>query len=165
MKFTFLTLAALSAGVVSSSAFSLDFTGLELDGSVTLSGADGDQLIINVPGFGNVGFGVAEKDLSAVVDDNYGVPAIEFDETKTITINFFAATPVENVMVSFVGVPQGDEPTYVPIDNYGGTVSFDAGVSGGIQSVSFDAIDTKVPEPSTTLLGLIGAVALLRRRR
>lgn len=163
MKFKFLTLAALSAGVVSSSAFSLDFTGLDLDGSVTLSGDD--NLIINVPGFGNVGFGVLEKGVSAVVDDNLGVPAIEFDDTKTITINFFAGSPVENVMVSFVGVQQGIEPTYVPVDNFGGTVAFGQGASGGIQSITFDRIGPKIPEPSTAVLGLLGALALLRRRR
>lgn len=164
MKFKALALAVLAAGIHSASAFSLDFTGLATDGSVTMSGADGDQLVIAVPGFGNVAFGVAEKDVSATLVDFGGTPAIEFDPSKTITIDFFSGSPVENVMVSFVGVDQGESPSYSTVSDTSGVVRIPAGTAG-ISGVTFDRVGPKVPEPSTTVLGLLGAVALLRRRR
>jgi hypothetical protein len=146
------------------SAFSLDFTGLATDGSVSLSGADGDQLVISVPGFGNVAFGVAEKDATASVVEIDGVPAIEFDDARTITIDFFAGSPVENVLVSFVGVDQGESPTYTSLTDTSGVARIPVGTVG-IQGLTFDRVGPKVPEPSTAILGLLGAVALLRRRR
>ncbi|MGJ8726178.1 MAG: PEP-CTERM sorting domain-containing protein [Roseibacillus sp.] len=164
MKLKTFSLAALFAGINSVSAFSLDFTGLDLDGSTTLSGADGDQLVITVPAFGDVAFGVAQKDAVAVVDDNNGVAAIEFDSTKTITIDFFSGSDVENVVVGFVGVDAGETPSYTEVDSRSGLVTIPVGAAG-IQTVTFDRIGPKVPEPSTAILGCLGAIALLRRRR
>lgn len=167
MKFKLFSLAALAAGISSAGAFSLDFTGLSLDGSVTLSGKD--QLVINVPEFGNVAFGVAEKDVTATVDDNFtdnGTPvaAIEFDDTRTITVDFFAGIDVENVVVGFVGVDGGEAPIYSIVSAQSGTITLPSG-EVGIQSITFDSVGQKVPEPSTAILGCLGAIALLRRRR
>ena len=165
MKSKLLITAIFFAGFCSASAFSLDFMGLELDGSTTLSGADGDQLTIQVPEFGNVAFGVQQKGVSAVVDDNFGTAAIEFDSSQIITVNFFAGLDVENVMVGFVGVANGaDAPFYTSVDSQSGFIQIDSG-SAGISSLTFDVAGPKVPEPSTALLGLIGVTALLRRRR
>ena len=161
MKFKAFALVTLVAGISSASAFSLDFTGLATDGSVSLS--EGDQLVIQVPDFGNVGFGVAPKDASALITEIDGTPVIEFDSSRTITVNFFAGVPVENVMVSFVGV-QADTPVYTALTPTSGTISISAG-SAGISELSFDQAGDKVPEPSTAILALLGAAALLRRRR
>lgn len=164
MKFKLFALAALAAGLSSASAFSLDFTGLATDGSVTLSGAGGDQLVIEVPEFGNVGFGVQEEGVSATLVEIDGVPAIEFDPSRTITIDFFSGSPVANVVVSFVGSNPGEIPTFTTLSDTSGIVSIPSG-SAGIEGITFDRVGPKIPEPSTALLGLLGAVAVLRRRR
>lgn len=169
MKFKAFLLAISAAGLSSAGAFSLDFSGLDLDGSVTFGGPDSDELIIAVPGFGNVGFGVAGPDKGvsdgiADVVELDDVAAIRFDATKVITIHFYAGCDVENVNVNFVAVNTGEDPIYTSIDSLSGHVSTNKGTVG-ISSITFDKVDATVPEPSTAVLGLLGAVALLRRRR
>ena len=165
MKLKLLSIATLFVGLTSAGAFSLDFTGLNLDGSTTFSGADGQRLIIEVPGFGNVGFGVNPEGSTAQVVELDGVAAIEFDETRTITVDFFAGSDVENVVVSFVALNVGEDPIYTAINSRSGEISTNQGTVG-ISGISFDRIGgPKVPEPSTAVLGLLGAVTLLRRRR
>lgn len=169
MKLKFLISTTFLAGILSAGAFSLDFTGLNLEEPVTLSGADGEQLVIFVPGFGNVAFGVAEKDITAEIallpdENDVDVPAIEFDATMTITVDFFAGSEVENVMVDFVALNTGEDPEYIAVDGFSGQIITDKGTVG-IAGLSFDRVGPKIPEPSTTLLGLLGAVTLLRRRR
>ena len=176
MKLKTIFLAALCAGIHSASAFSLDFTGLndgengELNGA-TFSGADNDQQTITVPDFGRVTFGVGgdDKSASAVISDSFGPLAIEapagFDSDLVITINFESGSDVENVFVNFIGA---DGPTTGPlyqiVSPQSGTVVLPAGAIG-ISSLTFDRIGPKVPEPSTALLGGLGLLALLRRRR
>lgn len=166
MKSNLIAASFAVLGMASASAFSLDFTGLDL--STTFSGADGDKLVIDVPGFGNVAFGVALKDVEATFtefdEDGVDVTAILFNVDTPITVEFFAGSDVENVVVDFVGVNTGEEPTYTIVTPQSGDILTNKG-NVGIAGISFDRVGPKVPEPSTAFLGLIGAVALLRRRR
>ncbi len=164
MKLKFVTLLASIGGIVTSQAFTLDFTGLNIAADsepVLLS--DADQLVIEVADFGNVGFGVA-NDGETEVSDTFGVPAIEFDASQVITINFFAGIDVTNVVVDFVGVDSGEDPVFTLLSGTSGTVSLNTGTVG-IEGIGFEIDDKKIPEPSTAILALLGAVALMRRHR
>ena len=165
MKFKLFASSVILAGVVSSQAFSLDFSGLDVDGSINLSGIPGEQLIISVPDFGNVGFGVLQDGVSTEINDNFGEPAIEFDPARTITVNFFGGAAT-NVTINFVGLDAGEGVTssFGP-DFVGdfGTIELSNGVAG-ISGLTFEA-KGRIPEPSVSILAALGAVALLRRRR
>ena len=111
MKFKTLSLVALLAGIHSASALSIDFTGLDLDGSVSFAGDD--RLVIEVPGFGNVLFGT-DKD-RVVVGNTFGEPAAEFDSSKVITVEFISdggGLSVSDVLVGFVGEDDGENPIF-----------------------------------------------------
>ena len=168
MNFKILTLTALFAGIHSVSAFSIDFTGLNQDLDTTFTGADGETLVITVPNFGNVSFGVDAKDVTAGFDqfdrDGEDATAILFNSDTPIIIEFFAGSDVTNVMVDFVGLNVGEEPMYTAIDGQSGVITTNKGTVG-IAGISFDRVGPKVPEPSTALLGALGALTLLRRRR
>ena len=83
---------------------------------------------------------------------------------KSSRLISFLAANVENVVVGFVGVDSNEEPDYVIVSGTSGQVVIPSGAIG-ISSVTFDRVGPKVPEPSTALLGCLGAIALLRRRR
>ena len=165
MKLKTISLVALLAGIHSAGAFGLDFSNLDLalDGSVTAGNADGQRLVLGVEGFGNVTFGTTVKGDFATLDDNNGVAALEFDSSQTISISFISGSEVENIVVEFVG-PDASEAIYTAVNGDSGFVTLPSG-SAGIANIEFDRVGPKVPEPSTALLGGLGLLALLRRRR
>ncbi len=164
MKPKALILISSFAGIYSASAFSLDFSGFATDGSDNLGSQLGEELVVNVPGFGDVAFGVQQSGATAVISEIDGEPAIQFDPTRSITIDFSDGGTVQNVVVSFVGIDAGENTSITIPNDSSALVALSAGTAG-ISEVTFDRVDKKIPEPSTAVLGLLGAVALLRRRR
>ena len=174
MKINTISLAALFAGICTASAsFSLDFTGLEGN---TLSAKD-PQVIENVTEvfeseddvYGDVDFSVLDTALETSIALVDNVPAILFDSSRTIVVNFFG-DPVQDFVVQFVGVSDGATTSFALVDadpfNPGrrGEITVEGGTAA-ISGISFRRADKQIPEPSSALLVGLGAIALLRRRR
>ena len=152
---------------------SLDFSGIDgVNSAVALPStiSPSDAQVIEVAGFGNVAFGLeaGPKPTANFVESAPGEIALVFDSSQVVTVNFFptSAVDVENVVVSFVGV----EPIFTTLDGITGTISLPAQeggpvLVGNITGLEFDVTEKKIPEPSTAILGFIGAMVLLRRRR
>lgn len=162
MKKIILSLFAVCC--VQVNAFTLDFTSY-----VGQTITPGSPLVVFVPGYGNVRFSSSASTLS--VDNTL------FPTGATISIE-----PTESLLVTFLG-----EPPYFFVPDDLGDVSFgfnalntsdglaisliapdsvlismgSGGNGAGLREVTFSAI----PEPSTTMLGTIGMLAIALRRR
>ena len=137
-----------------SSAFSLDFTGLT---GTPLP----PNLVIFVPGYGNVTFEAAPGSNLAVVD--YGItPALSFDQNETVIITFNGGE-VTPPGLNYTGLEIGESflAQFASYNTYTATHQ-GAGNGAGISGLSFNQA---VPEPSSTLLGVLGASLLVLRRR
>lgn len=140
------------------SAFSLDFTGLV---GTTLPP---DPLVIFVPGYGNVTF---ESALSSnlIVEPVDGTPALAFDQGEAVRITF-DGVDVTDISFGYAGVSISESFSVVPdifdpntfVATLNGT-----GNGAGITSITFNG--NAIPEPSSALLGVIGASLLVLRRR
>lgn len=156
----------LVASAISASAFTLDFSGLDaaLNGNPPFDGSDfvddKDTIFFGVPGFGNIGFSTDGN--PAFFNTNFGTRALEFDDQQVVFVQFISGATVGNVVPTFVGGGAGSA-VYTVTSETTGTLTIPAG-SAGLASVTFDEFG-KIPEPSVSILGALGALALLRRRR
>ncbi|BDS06344.1 hypothetical protein NT6N_13840 [Oceaniferula spumae] len=186
MKSKILTLIASVAASAMASAFTIDFNNLTVsDGTTTtaftISNVEaGSPQTVTVPGYGDVTFqvGPASDDV-LVVGSTYrndsdtiqqslelGPPEFVDDSSEVVIVTFLG---LEALSVDFdiIGVGSGENPNpvrtafneyqYDPNSNGSGT----SGDGAGIAAISW----TTVPEPSSSLLVMIGAGTLLLRRR
>lgn len=147
--------AAFACFTSVASAFSLDFAGLA---GTPLP----PNLVINVPGYGNVTFEAAPGSNLAIV--NYGItPALSFDQNETVIITFNGGE-VTAPGLNYAGLEIGESflAQFASYNTYTATLQ-GAGNGGGITGLSFNQA---VPEPTSALLGVLGAsLFVLRRRR
>ncbi len=159
MKTKLPLIAALYCGLSSiGSAFTLDFSSLNVGDSTTLS--------VNVPGYGSVSFSSLVGNQSIRTFNPGATKALSFvpgDQVR-VTFNGLAPDPA-TLSTQFIGVTGSEVFTRNPGINAN---TFDMSLAGaatdnsaGLQSITFDA----VPEPSTSLLGAMGGVLLVLRRR
>jgi hypothetical protein len=149
---SFIAAAALICLPSVASAFSLDFTGVALGTTVP------PQLVIAVPGYGNVTFDAQVGSNLAIV--NYGgIPSLSFEQNETVFITFDGVF-VPGPGFDFEGLEVGE--SFLTQSNsynvYTATLQ-GTGNGAGISGISF------VPEPSSALLGVLGASLLVLRRR
>ena len=164
MKTKLPLIAAIYCGLCTAgSAFTLDFVGY-LGTSVP------PTLTIPVAGYGNVSF-TAAPGKTLVVDeahkdeDGFGAPSLSFDEGDTVIVTFDGDEPL-NVFYSFVGVSNGE--IFTNQDNPAGGQSDILTLSGsgdgaGLYKISWQT--QPIPEPSSSLLGVLGMSLLIFRRR
>ena len=165
MKTKLPLIAAIYCGLCASgSAFTLDFVGL------VGTSLPPNPLTITVPGYGNVEFAAA-SDSNLVVneayenDNGFGAPSLSFDEGEAAVVTFVGLTAL-NVDFDFVGVSPNEDFDVQPhpFTPNAYIVSLTGGEDGaGIYQISWDA--QCIPEPSTSLLGALGATLLVLRRR
>lgn len=165
MKFKAQLAVVLSCMTISAaSAFTLDAVGYE--GNVL----SGTPFTINVPGYGPVTFEAADGSSlvvnSAYLNDNgFGAPSLSFDQNEALKVTFGGPQPL-SVDFDFVGVSAGENfvvqkdlftPQAFLVTLQGG------GDGAGLYAVSWQA--ACVPEPTSALLGIIGGMAFVLRRR
>jgi hypothetical protein len=153
-----LSIAAMSIG----SAFTLDAVGY--GGGVL----EQNPYSVFVPGYGELVFEAAPGS-SLVVNSAYqngngcGAPSLSFDENESVTITFVGAEPLN---VDFLGQSAGESfvsemdlftPQAFLVPRKGG------GDGAGLHAVSWNT--GYVPEPTSSMLGLLGCMVLLLRRR
>lgn len=169
MKTKLTLTAAICCGLSGiGSAFTLDFLG---DEGTTLPA---NPLVVDIPFYGQVSFeAIGSSELivdNAFENDGPGQttsPSLSFDKGESTKVTFLAAQPID-VTFAFVGVSTGEFFTTAQgstanefILTLGGT-AFNPGEAGaGLFQIGFN----QVPEPSTSLLGLIGGMLLVFRRR
>jgi hypothetical protein len=156
---TYLSLCAVG------SAFTLDFV------SVPTGTGTPPTLTVSVPGYGTVQFDAIGPAI-LVVDDRYATPlgvqtspSLNFDGGESVKITFIGNDVINstirmgtvdvNIDENFQTVLGGAPNEYVL------TLVSSTGNGAGLYNIKFDAI----PEPSASLLGLIGASILVLRRR
>lgn len=169
MKTKLPLVAALCIGFSSiGSAFTLDFLGDE--GTILPA----QPLVIDIPFYGQVRFeAIGSSQLivdNAFENDGPGQttsPSLSFDKGESAKITFLAAQPID-VTFAFVGVSTGEFFTTSRGTNANefivaleGTAFNPEEAGAGLFQIGFN----QVPEPSTSLLGLIGGVLLVFRRR
>lgn len=156
MKTTRLSLIAALGLAASANGFTLDFIA---DVGATLP----PDLVINVPGYGDVKFTAILGNLE--VDTNFQTgglptPSLEFASGEIVGVEFLGA-PVYNLSFDFIDLSPGES---MNVNGSGNsyTVQLSGNVNGaGLQEITFLA----VPETSTATLGLLGTALLAFRRR
>lgn len=139
------------------SAFSLDFTGIALGTTLPPN-----PLTISVPGYGNVTF-EAGIGSNLIVQDFSGTPAIAFDQGESVRVSF-EGIDITDVTFSYAGVSVGESFLIAPDPNVANQFILTmqgAGDGAGLTGATWNV----VPEPSSALLGVIGASLLVLRRR
>ncbi|MFK7851951.1 MAG: PEP-CTERM sorting domain-containing protein [Akkermansiaceae bacterium] len=169
MKIRSLLLAATTCGLSSfASAFTLDFTGFAPGTPLPLT--------VNVLGYGDVNFSaVVGTPEIGTFSPPAGTPAIGFENNEAIQLTFTGAPPV-TLAGQYIGADVG-------IDTFTGAAlgatgkeflltftTTQVGGTAGLQSVEFTVASVPptnppIPEPSTSLLGAIGAALLVVRRK
>jgi len=144
---------------VQANAFTLDF--------VAYNGATipPSPLVINVFGYGNVsfapGFASALEVGNRYENDGGTVrTSLQMDPNESIVVTFLGAEPT-NVDFDIIGLGAGESVGLAQLSTTSFLVSTQGGDGSGLQAVSWGA----VPEPSATLLGAFGVLALAARRR
>ena len=155
----FSAFVALGFATAACNGFTLDFVA---DVGANLP----PDLVINVPGYGNVQF-TPLAGSTLVVGTTYqtgGVPTptLQFDSGEIVQVTFLALTP-SSLAFDFLDVSPG-ESTFVntTADPKVFTVQLSgSGDGAGLQQITF----TAVPETSAATLGLLGSGLLMLRRR
>lgn len=165
MKTKIALIAALAVGMpMAASAFTLDAVGYS-----------GSELSLNpvsifVPGYGELIF-EAMNGSSLVVnsayenDNGFGGPSLNFDPNETVKITFTGLEPL-NVDFDFVGVSVGErfDIERDPFTPQAFLLTF-RGEGGGAGLYAINWNTQAVPEPTSALLGLVGASMFVFRRR
>lgn len=165
MKMKTPLVAAMFLTVVSSvHAFTLDAVGYE-GGVLELN-----PFSVFVPGYGEIVFEAAPGSSlvvnSAYQNDNgFGGPSLSFDENEAVKITFTGDDPL-NLDFDFVGQSVGESflveqdlftPQAFLITLQG------KGDGAGLYAMSWNT--QAIPEPGSAVIGLLGSLLLLRRRR
>ncbi|MBB5351726.1 hypothetical protein HNR46_001965 [Haloferula luteola] len=155
MKTKAALLGLVGALVLPAGAFSLDFASNVGD---TLP----PDLTVSVPGYGDVQF-VAGYGTVLEVGTTLGTSALQLDAGEFVTVSFLGSTATD-VSFNLAGLSPGEAyPTILQTGANTYLVSSQTGTNGaGIASMTFNAT---VPEPSSALLGMLGGLGLLVRRR
>lgn len=153
----------LSCGALPVSAFTLDFATLTTGTAVPNAPA---EILLAVPGYGNVGFSSglgSSLEVATVAGSGGPTQAINMNVGETMVVTFHGANPM-GVTFGYDAVSLGGTfSSFAPLDPKQIIVALSGsnGATGGVSSVSFQA----VPEPSAALLGGLGAIGLVVRRR
>jgi len=166
MNLKFCTLIASLAVTTAAHAFTIDFNALQVDHGTTVTSST--PLTVNVAGYGQVKFEVTNPDVLIVEthhSNGAGQPlqnSLELDSDETVVVTFLGAAAL-NVDFDIIGIDGGEstEASYFAgSDDYRYTPG--VGTDGtGIARVTWNT----VPEPSSSLLVLMGASSLILRRR
>lgn len=170
MKLKSLLIAGFSlAATTLSQAFTIDFNALVVPVGTTITSAT--PLTINVANYGDVRFEVTGSDVVQVGDAYANDPgtsitnSLEMDGGDTVIVTFLGPDAL-NVDFDIAGITPGQEVVQInqsALRTYEfqvNTVANPGADGAGIAAVSW----TAVPEPSSALLGLVGACALVFRR-
>ncbi|MDP0492348.1 MAG: hypothetical protein Q7Q71_14970 [Verrucomicrobiota bacterium JB023] len=158
MKTKFFTLA-LSLVALEAGAFSIDFSGL--NGTVV----DDTGATVNIDGYGDVTFSTPAGQSISVGTFFDDTLAFEVPPASTLFISFEGA-PVENFTFQVVGEDPRMEAqlSTLAANQYSiQVVNTSTDKVDGLGLAGFEA--NVVPEPSAALLGALGLLTLLRRRR
>lgn len=170
MKTSTLLIAAMSlAASAVSQAFTIDFNALVVPSGTTITSAT--PLTINVAGYGDVRFEVGGSDVVEVDnthanDSGTVVNSLEMDPGERILVTFLGPTAL-NVNFDVAGVNPGQDVVQVTqhvirtAEYQVSTIGNPGSDGAGLAAVSW----TAVPEPSSALLGTLGAGMLILRRR
>lgn len=162
MKFkTILTVACLTAMSGLASAFTYSFTAQQIASAGSLSNGNtiGGPITVNVPGYGDVQIASTSGTLTY---QDAGIDTIRFNGGEVMTITFLAG-PVydvpEGLSITAQNLTGGE--AFIVGGSYPGnvfTITLNSG-EAGLAAVEF------VPEPSSALLGILGAGLMVFRRR
>lgn len=146
----------LAAFCVHAQAFTLDFVafnGTNLTSPSTLN--------VPVVGYGTVIFSTLSGQTISI-NNTHGAVAANLDAGETLTVTF-VGDPLVGGTFTFIGLNIGgnDDVKTTAISSNTYALNLAAGDGVGLQSISWSAI----PEPSTTMLGAIGMLAMALRRR
>jgi len=167
MKAKFLTLFALGVATAASQAFTIDFNSLVPVTAGTIVDST-TPLTVTVVGYGDVMFEVTNPD-SLIVGSTHRNGSgtinnsLELESGEVVVVTFLGPQAL-NVNFDIIGINDGDSSTQVPIGLSGDlhqVNSIGSGNGVGIAAVSWNT----VPEPSSSLLVLVGAGSLILRRR
>lgn len=141
-------------------AFTLDF-------SAYVGQVVPPSLVVNVPGYGNVAFSAGMNALTGALSSFqvgtsfFGTPSIQFDNGESLSVSFLDG-PLTNVDFITVAVSADTSEHFSVVNSAPGQYSLTLQNStngAGLAGVEF------VPEPTSALLGLIGASSFVIRRR
>lgn len=171
MKIKTLLVAAFSlAATAISQAFTIDFNALVVPVGTTVDAST--PLTINVEGYGDVRFEVTGSDVVQVGDTFANDPgttitnSLELDGGDTVVVTFLGPEAL-NVDFDIAGITPGEEAVQITqsalrtFEFQVSTIANPGADGAGIAAVSW----TAVPEPSSALLGLVGACGLVFRRK
>lgn len=164
MKALLSTLVTTAAAATMAQAFTIDFNGLVVPAGTTVTAAF--PLTINVAGYGDVRFEANGTD-SLVVANNHSNDggttfqhSLELDPGETVRVVFLGPQEL-NVNFDVIGINAGESATPVVTGPQQYQMQAIGGDGVGLAAISWDA----VPEPSSSLLVLLGAGSLVLRRR
>lgn len=169
IKTLLITAVSLAASALSQ-AFTIDFNALVVPQGTTID--SGTPLTINVTGYGDVRFEVGGTDVVQVgttYSNDAGttiVNSLEMDAGDKILVTFLGPEAL-NVDFDIAGLTPGEEVVQITqhairtFEFQVNTIGNPGSDGAGIAAVSW----TAVPEPSSALLGLLGAGTLILRRR
>lgn len=173
MKMKSLLIAAMSlAAAAATQAFTIDFNGLVVPSGTSITSAT--PLTINVAGYGDVKFQVAPGDAVQVgqvhANDSGTIKnSLEMDPGERIIVTFLGPQAL-NVNFDVVGINPGNpgQDAVQTTQHVIRTAEYQISTTGNVGSdgTGLAAVSwTAVPEPSTALLGGLGAGLLILRRR
>ncbi|HVJ46644.1 MAG TPA: PEP-CTERM sorting domain-containing protein [Luteolibacter sp.] len=164
MKLKALLAVATLAVAPGLQAFTLDFAS-------SVGSTIPSTLIVNVPGYGDVSFSAGFNAVQGITSalevgtDFFGAPSLQFDNGDTVYVNFLGTLP-SDVSFEQVAISTGTNEEFIVLQT--GSNEFivslqNSGNGAGILAANFNA--AQVPEPSASLLGLVGLTGLVIRRR
>ena len=164
MKTKFLTLIAMGTATAIGQAFTIDFNALDVPFGTTVDSAT--PLTVAVAGYGDVRFDVPAGTVLEVAkhfSNDGGTTfqnSLELDPAEVVLVTFLGPTAL-NVDFDIIGVSSGENTAGVQFSSTEYQYSPGGGDGTGIAAISWNTI----PEPSSSLLVLVGAGALILRRR
>ena len=138
------------------SAFSFNFLGVANGTPVP------PTLTVNVPGYGDVSFTAIGASV-LTVDSSFGSNTLVFDSGDTVRVTFLNQSFDDITLnTTDVGITEFFQASNITPNSIDFTLNGPIGGNGaGIEQINFNA----VPEPSSSLLGVLGASLLVLRRR
>ena len=161
MNLKFAILIASVAVTTAAQAFTIDFNALQVDHGTTVTAST--PMMVNVAGYGEVKFEVTHSDALIVETHQSNRERLplqssqELDSTETVVVTFLEA-PALNVDFDIIETDSAEsrEASY-----FAGTGDSRSTPDSGIARITWNT----VPEPSSSLLVLVGASLLILRRR